>query len=502
MLAQAVAAGDDALCIDGANKNEGWTTVTEAVQAGRCFAVNVRDGILAVDADMADAARLVDELRKILEAHGHEAVIVKSGQEGRRHLFAALNDPDLGRMEDEARSLGLDVRKVIRPPLAPHRLGLKPRLVHPLDPEEALKRLLRTSSTRRRAWVVSAPNTRQIGPQDSVRAPRCADDLLGLLSDKIAELVRSGQHAGSYQSRSEAIHAVLVMAAARGFTTEEVLQVMSEESFGITEKLLEMDEDAAEQWLLRDWDKAQQMVRDSLDRLSEYLKVLHGYDWPKSGKLRTTYEAVLHVMARSDVSAPYVSARTAALVIGCRPNTASGNLSKLVECGLLCREDARRVGHAPRYLPMERPDTHASTPPRDYLLDDFMNRLRYPPGEDVWRQQALGHTAREVFLSLLMQEADAMGLAANLSMHRKTADRHLEALEATGLVSQAGGAWAVNMDANVDFGGLAETLGSRGKQAQAKERAQIERQLYADYCRERRKAWPRTQDPSRLAAKS
>lgn len=478
-LARAVGVGD-ALLIDHNNVSIGRARVEDAVSSGRCFTMDVRDGILAADGDSADAADRVANLRRELEGRGYSVVVLRSGQPGRRHLFAAVQDPDLEYFEGRARKLGLDPRVFIRPPLTPHRLALPVTLEHPLDPEEALRRLEGVTSPIPRREVRPRRTTGRRASEDRVRAPRSPQVLIALLSEPVQDVVRSGP--AGYRSRSEAIHAVLVQAASRGFTTDEVLDLMSDESLPITEKLMEMDSDKAEAWLLRDWERAQEFVADGVSNIAEYLRVLHGYPWPARGKLRMAYEGVLHVIIRSGQVAPHIAVRTLALVVGCGTAAAQSALAQLTELGLLYASKPTQVTHATQYLPLEQTDTLATTPPTDIMIADFMNRLRYPPGEDLWRQGALNHSARETFLLLLLEgEASACGLARKLPYHKRTVLGHLQRLSEAGFVEEGAAGWQVMGDAGVDFETSAVELHSHGKGRRYAQRFRTERKNFNEF---------------------
>jgi len=148
-FAEAVAKpGSIVLLLGPDNRKQGWASLDEAILSGQAFAVEVRDNILAVDADSPQSgAYLQDVLTPELEAQGLHPVLVASGQHGHRHLFLRLQAPLIRTIrtqivEDEkTRDITLDVRSKIRPPLSPHRLGLQPALLHPPTPTAALERL-------------------------------------------------------------------------------------------------------------------------------------------------------------------------------------------------------------------------------------------------------------------------------------------------------------------------------------------------------------------------
>jgi hypothetical protein len=93
--------------------------------------------VLAIDED-EPGSDLLDHLVVALRVAGESPVLVASGREGHRHLFCRC---DLAHWTKQAREIGIPagaLRAVIRPPLAPHRLGLPVALLEPTDPIEAL----------------------------------------------------------------------------------------------------------------------------------------------------------------------------------------------------------------------------------------------------------------------------------------------------------------------------------------------------------------------------
>jgi hypothetical protein len=188
-LALAVAEpGRHALLIDRNNDAVGWLSLPHAVSSGRCFTVKVAKDILALDADSVEKGRFVEEKARILlEAQGFPCVVVASGRDGHRHLFALI--PEASQKETWAslfRKDGLDVRDTIRPPLAPHRSGLPVRLVYPVTPELALEALKRRGSV------------------DRSRERK--------LSRRMYQLLRFGDREGRYKSRSEVAMAIATAA--------------------------------------------------------------------------------------------------------------------------------------------------------------------------------------------------------------------------------------------------------------------------------------------------
>lgn len=179
-FAQAIARpGGKALLIDEHNKAVRWVSLEAAAENGMAFAVDVANDIVAIDADHPGREPDVIHLAELVERDGCSPVLVNSGRPGHLHLFARVGDPKpRDRYKRRARALRLDVRQTIRPPLAPHRLGLPVSLRSPADPAAALAAL--------------APHHRAARP----------------LAPKWMDLLRTGNHAEyGYPSRSHAIQA-------------------------------------------------------------------------------------------------------------------------------------------------------------------------------------------------------------------------------------------------------------------------------------------------------
>src|SRR5262249_2629342 len=119
-----------------------WIPLDVAVVSGRPYLVEVQRTMFATDADVADAANRISVLTGELIAVHLRPVRIASGQPGRFHLFCRIADHDTRpRFADRARSLGLDVRRTIRPPLAPHRAGGMSYPLNPANWHEALAAL-------------------------------------------------------------------------------------------------------------------------------------------------------------------------------------------------------------------------------------------------------------------------------------------------------------------------------------------------------------------------
>jgi hypothetical protein len=133
------------------NRMVSGALIVDAARSGLSYFVTVPDEILAADFDnVTTAADAAQQLADAIRAAGLIAVICNSrcpGGLGKRHVCARIvHSETRRRLSTLAEQLGADVRKHIRPPFSPHRLGGRSVLLHPADPLDALVAL---ASTRR-----------------------------------------------------------------------------------------------------------------------------------------------------------------------------------------------------------------------------------------------------------------------------------------------------------------------------------------------------------------
>src|SRR5262245_56784554 len=117
-FAQAIARpGGKAMLLTPENRSDGWVPLEEAVASGRAYAVELAQDMFALDADSpvlrAQTLRLADQLH----VAGLRTVLVESGRPDHLHCFARSADSLLlGAVAAEARGVGLNVPRAIRPP--------------------------------------------------------------------------------------------------------------------------------------------------------------------------------------------------------------------------------------------------------------------------------------------------------------------------------------------------------------------------------------------------
>ncbi len=183
-LALAVAApGERAHLYDSSGSNElsGWCSLQEAAENRLPFVVSLADDVLGVDLDQPEELAHLVALLELLQSLSLLAVVVASGQQGRRHIFAYVPPGQRSMVEQQVAALlgnRTAIKRSLRPPLSPHRNGLAVHLVEPAAITQALHRLRRSRPAKR-------------------------------LSNKMFVLLREGDTNARYRSRSEVIKALI-----------------------------------------------------------------------------------------------------------------------------------------------------------------------------------------------------------------------------------------------------------------------------------------------------
>lgn len=137
----------NALLINEDNTADRWVPLVEALRSGRAFAGDVRPDILALDWDRPDGLLMARAFGDAVAEHGFPTLIVASGRTGHAHSFSPVGiGPTRKQLIQLARASGGVVRRTIRPPLAPHRLGLPCSIFLPTD-VEAARDIVRTRPT-------------------------------------------------------------------------------------------------------------------------------------------------------------------------------------------------------------------------------------------------------------------------------------------------------------------------------------------------------------------
>lgn len=329
-----------ALLIRRDNKGDGWRAIPEAVASGRAYAVEVADDVLAIDVDCLDHAAPAHVIAEKCRALHASPVLIASGQPGRFHVFARIDDRVAHtKVVREAKALGLTVRRTIRPPLAPHRLGHAPSLIEPQNPLEALARLRRPTPAR--------------------------------LSPRMTRLLVVGDVDGRYPSRSEVVHALACAAHQAGWSWEDFEQALLDRANCGGAKAQELHRvrgrvDAA-RYLRLSWQRAREYLRTEPSRSATgasaiATRVQHLADhraWP--GKAGSTDRAVLAahlaIAITTNKRIYYASVREVAEHAGISVPTAVKSHRRLMESGWL-RRLRIGVGHHASLWRLELPRNH------------------------------------------------------------------------------------------------------------------------------------------------
>jgi hypothetical protein len=231
--------------LDGSNAlSDEWVSIGQAVASGRPFAGEVADDIFVFDADTRFQNAALDLIAESLRQHSIVPVIVNSGGLERRHLFAHIASVTLKDwITKRAHELAGDKtvapsRRLIRPPLSPHRSGNSGSLITPSTIEEAI---------------------RALQPTISRFEPRVSRQML--------ELLRNGDTTGRYAKggskthRDHAIQAFITSTVGAGWTRYQTWRVLMKESNKLAEKWRQMSVAEARRRFERSWKAARQLVR-------------------------------------------------------------------------------------------------------------------------------------------------------------------------------------------------------------------------------------------------
>jgi hypothetical protein len=274
----------EAKLIAADNSLAGTATLPDALASGGTVAVRPRAEVLALDLDDPAYLSTLDEISDCLLATGITPVVVASGGQGRRHLFAEVPDPVLReRLKEQAREAGIDARANthIRPPLMPHRAGHPVELISPADPREALAAL---------------------GGSRAAEEYRFARG--GQLPPRYASLLAQGDVQGEFPSRSEMQWAITLSAAQHGWSEAKLwAELMSPYNVGgeRTREIVVRDgERSAARQYAGQYDKACKWIEahppvtsadDAIGRLHRFSGLADTHSWP--GKTGSSERAVL-----------------------------------------------------------------------------------------------------------------------------------------------------------------------------------------------------------------
>jgi hypothetical protein len=440
--------GARAFLIDDNNRLLRWMSLSEAARSGRAFAVEVDKPVLALDADEADTGHYIEsELAPYMADSGFRPVVMASGGEGRRHLFVRVEDPKPRlRLAEHARERGIDVRRVIRPPFAPHRNGLPVVLVYPSSAEEALHSL-RSNRVRR-------------------------------LPPSLFDLMRRGGRTGRDKSDSGLLWRIELVAVNAGISAPWLFKALLDRKNPGGRKLqkisLERGEAAAREFFEHDFERARRWVanhpkiddRSAVEaELAKVRGALEQAQWTGigGGTRHEVFLAHLQIARRRGSLTYYASVRELGERAGVAAISASRANSDLERDSWIRLVADAALGMPQQWSIVPRPDdttvTFRSHGGRESVCNDDVA----PPGHDAFRWRSLGKAKRLIYRLLDLQHGrSAKDIAAMRKVHVRTAQRHLCAL-ARYRLAQCGydGLWRRLPD--VDLEEVAKKLGSFGK---------------------------------------
>jgi hypothetical protein len=497
-----------ALLIDADNKKQGWVTLREAVRSGQAFAVEVAADILAIDCDNPSLVKVVEQLAVALRDDGEAPAVVASGRPDHRHLFCRIGKRDkLRYYQARAKAEGLDVRLFIRPPLAPHRLGLPVALISPSDPAAALAALRPRGGDR--------PTTQQ-----------AAGSALRPLSAEMTVLLHLGDPARArYDSRSAVIQAIATAAVNAGWSYTDFRTALFNRGHIAGEKVQAMAPREAERYLGHSWNKALRHVAkhpavgsraDARQAIASIATAAEVVRWP--GRAGATESAVLlaHIKIANKAGklTYHADVRSLADTAGVTAPTAARASGRLVKAGWLRRTKPadRKKGEATIWT-LRTPggnDTQRNTQtsptsgpggtPRSNLgsqggvrrrVTESTDPVEVPLGHDIFRWgRGLGLSTRRVWRQLHDTEPKLVhGLCSALGISKQMVRRHLRRLAGADLAVKTPTGWLRGPGSTED---AARARGAHGIGARQRLQHQDERERWAE------RAW-RLGPPARRA---
>jgi hypothetical protein len=357
-LADAVAADDRALLITRSNDGAGWVPRLE-VSEHHPFAVTVRDGLVGCDFDRADAGKAARWLTDQAGAAGVPCVLVASGQPGRFHVWLNVGSCAAGTLQGivgAAKGAGADVRQVIRPPLAAHRLEGRAELLQPADPLQALA-ILEGAGDPAAAGRLAAAIGSPLDGEGTGNVPAGSLQNPPRLSVRARELLAAADP-GTYRSRSELLRACLVALANTGTPGHVAVGLILDARTAAGDRscvaVKAAERDA--RWLAAEWDRACAWVvthpaRSAAARnvAAQALEAARAIRWDRGLGVRgssitrclTVFLQVAFAAGRLDGLT--VSRRQLVEASGLGAATAGKAVAVLLERGLIVKESGQRT---------------------------------------------------------------------------------------------------------------------------------------------------------------
>jgi DNA-binding transcriptional ArsR family regulator len=455
-LARAVSSVDWACFLDEKNDADGYDELDQAVQSGRAFFVRVKGDVLALDMDKPSAAPVLADIEALLSMHAITPVVIASGQEGHRHLFARVTDPGLKDvLAVRARAGGIDVRPTIRPPLTPHLLGIPVRLVTPTSVRDALKALQ-------------------------------ADESRPGLSANIQDQILNGVTELKYQSRSEVIYAIAAGAVNRCWREDDFVAAMTTPGTQASDYVLhDRFKGEDDGWLRKTFAKATALVaanpaHSQVDLAAISALRAHVLNSPWPGRTGGTDQVVLLAIIDK-------ASKAGTLDVDCSQReicegagisgraTVSKSLTRLQAAGRIeCLQRGIRTGRSTTWRLIEV-DPHLLTP------HSLGSGSTYDPSHDLFRNKVgMGKTPLRIIHAIESGMADVDQISGKTGISKPTVRKHLGGLKAHGLITlDVSGNWVC--PSSRDYDGLAEKIGAAGKGQHQRDVHRAERNALQTY---------------------
>jgi hypothetical protein len=477
-LADAVAADDRALLITRSNDGAGWVPRLE-VSEHHPFAVTVRDGLVGCDFDRADAGKAARWLTDQAGAAGVPCVLVASGQPGRFHVWLNVGSCAAGTLQGivgAAKGAGADVRQVIRPPLAAHRLEGRAELLQPADPEQALA-ILEGAGDPAAAGRLAAAIGSPLDGEGTGNVPAGSLQNPPRLSVRARELLAAADP-GTYRSRSELLRACLVALANTGTPGHVAVGLILDARTAAGDRscvaVKAAERDA--RWLAAEWDRACAWVvthpaRSAAARnvAAQALEAARAIRWDRGLGVRgssitrclTVFLQVAFAAGRLDGLT--VSRRQLVEASGLGAATAGKAVAVLLERGLIVKESGQRTAWRAQswqvaadhpLLEHRQPEPVEHTPPPsppDPTATGSVSRCLVgadvvPSDHPAWRVQALGPSALRVAQVLTGVPQSGVQLAGQVGLSADWVRVLLRRMVDVGLVRRVPGGFVLMSD--------------------------------------------------------
>lgn len=501
--------GGNAMLITEAGRKDRWAPIDEAVESGRAFLVEPRQGVIALDLDTAQDWAWAERARDALEESGCRFVLTASGRPGHGHMwviappgwtnkYTKLRVYEAAGQHDRSQARA---DNGTRPPYSPHRtMPVRSTVVDP-DPQTALR------------WFREAQR-RDISPESRDKLARFTP-----------ETAAWSKGAKGTPSRSLTIGRVAVAMVNARWTFEDFVAELRDPSNETASKYREMAPGLRDDWAESVWREATEFVRAApprtpaevaRERLTPLLASINDLDWPArtGANDRAVYRALLGIGISAGSVEVSASIRQLSDQAALSKNGVTAALKRLGDYGLIRRTRTAEGGHAATYRVVggapqpggppgvlfrgaaEAGASADSTPPHraeSAVPWTISSPLRGDQGlvmvsatallADIFTNgTGLGLSCRETWEALPTtptRTAEAVRLRPGTLRHR-TVRGHLNTLAAHGLADRTGNRWSRVMPSLGSLTFLANHLGVRNKLARRAERNAAEAALFRE----------------------